>query len=546
MKRLLIAFSLLVAFESSAKPADLELTLRYQEPTSQSSTNFHRLHRSENWQPKQTAVIVCDMWDSHHCVNAVRRVAQLAPRINEFCEILRGQGVAIIHAPSSCVDSYRDHPARSRVEEIPMSKSLPEDIASWCNQIPAEEMAAYPLDQSAGGEDDDPADHAQWATRLEADGRNPRSPWKSQVASIRIDGERDFISDNGEEVWSILAAKGIENVILVGVHTNMCVLGRPFGLRRLAAAGKNVVLCRDLTDTMYDPNAWPYANHFTGTDLIISHIERYVCPTIASEQVLGGDEFRFRMDQRPRLAILIAEDEYETDRTLPAFAAKHLTQEFQVATYFGNSEERHDIVGFAEIAQADALLVSVRRRALDERHIAILQAFVAQGKPVMGIRTASHAFSLRGKEPPAGKTVWEDFDPRVFGGHYSNHHGNKLKTTVHLPESSAVHGIVGALKGKTILTSGSLYRVAPLEPGTNVLLTGSVEGAPSEPVAWTFIRSDGGRSFYTSLGHPADFEHAEFETLLRNGIHWACGLPLTDVAAVEQQNERFRAGKGSQ
>lgn len=523
---------------------ELEVTLRYQVPIAENSTNFHRLKRSEVWDANRTAVIVCDMWDSHHCVNAVRRVAQLAPRIDSFCAELRERGAIIIHAPSSCVDYYQDHPARQRVASVPKAKKMPSDIATWCNQIPSEEHAAYPLDQSAGGEDDDPADHQQWATRLEADGRNPRSPWKSQVGVIKIDGVKDFISDSGEEIWSILDAEGIDNVVLVGVHTNMCVLGRPFGLRRLSAAGKNVVLCRDLTDTMYDPNAWPYANHFTGTDLIVSHIEKFVCPTISSEQILGGQAFRFNKDQRPRLAILIAEAEYETNKTLPQFAAKHLSQHFQVSMYFADAEDRNSIIGMEEVASADALLVSVRRRALKPEHVKVLRQFVAEGKPVVGIRTASHAFSLRGKEPPTGKAVWEDFDPRVFGGHYTNHHGNKLTTAVSLPEGVA-HEIVASLEGASIATSGSLYKVSPLEPGSHVLLTGKVDNAPSEPVAWTYVRSDGGRSFYTSLGHPNDFEQPAFETFLSNGIRWACGLPLTNVESVTKQNERYGSGKGS-
>ncbi len=46
-------------------------------------------------------------------------------------------------------------------------------------------------------------------------------------------------------------------MILLGVHTNMCVLGRPFGLRQMAKNGKNVVLMRDMTDTMYNPQSGP-------------------------------------------------------------------------------------------------------------------------------------------------------------------------------------------------------------------------------------------------------------------------------------------------
>ena len=132
--------------------------------------------------------------------------------------------------------------------------------------------------------------------------------------------DRDYISDNGAEIWSIMEQKQIHNVILLGVHTNMCVLGRPFGLRQMSKNGKNVVLVRDMTDTMYNPGRWPYVSHFQGTDLIVEHIEKFVCPTITSNQLLGGKIFRFRHDKRPRAVFLIAEKIYDTRSTLPVLA----------------------------------------------------------------------------------------------------------------------------------------------------------------------------------------------------------------------------------
>ena len=69
---------------------------------------------------------------------------------------------------------------------------------------------------------------------------------------------------------------------MMGVHTNMCVLGRPFGIRQLTKLGKNVVLARDLTDAMYDPRDFPYVSHARGTEMVVEHVERYWCPTIDS------------------------------------------------------------------------------------------------------------------------------------------------------------------------------------------------------------------------------------------------------------------------
>lgn len=524
----------------------IDVDLRYQQPVSPAGEQYHRLQRSESWNPQNTAVIVCDMWDSHHCVNAVRRVAELAPRIARFNEELRGRGVTIIHAPSSCMQAYANHPARQRAVATPKAVSMPTDIASWCDQIPREEAAAYPLDQAEGGEDDDPLDHQQWAERLAASGRNPKAPWQAQCADIPIDAKADFISDSGTEIWSILENRQISNVILVGVHTNMCVLGRPFGLRRLAEGGKNVVLCRDLTDTMYDPGAWPYASHFTGTDLIVDHVERYVCPTIGSQQILGDEEFRFSGDRRQRLLMIIAEDEYETEKTLPAFAAKHLSQHFCVTTAFGSQENPAQIVGIDQIATADALLVSVRRRPLPAADLARIRAFVARGKPVIGIRTASHAFSLRNQQAAEGLEAWPEFDAEVWGGHYTNHFGNSLQSSLDFASADKQHPILQAAQLANLQPGGSLYKTRPLAAGTHVLLEASVEDEMPEPVAWTFIRNDGGRSFYTSLGHPQDFAQDEFEALLSAGIHWACDVTPHTLSDIQQQNQRYAAGHGRQ
>jgi hypothetical protein len=139
-------------------------------------------------------------------------------------------------------------------------------------------------------------------------------PWKKQSELISIDPDRDYISDRGEEVWNVLEHRGIRHVILTGVHCNMCVLGRPFGLRQMARNGKQVVLMRDLTDSMYNPRRWPYVDHFTGHDLVVSHVERFVCPTITSDQLLGGEPFRWKGDTRSRRDVMELPATRETKR----------------------------------------------------------------------------------------------------------------------------------------------------------------------------------------------------------------------------------------
>ena len=293
---LLMAGTLLMA--TSVIGAEFQLHLQSQPESPAGSGKFKQVVRDASWQGDQTAVIVCDVWDLHHCLNAVRRLEEFAPRMNEVLQVTRRAGATIIHAPSDCMPAYETHPARLRAIKTPVASTRPKDIRNWCSRIASEEQAVYPIDQSDGGEDDDPAEHAQWAAKLKALGRNPGTPWMSQSPLIEIDRERDFISDRGDEVWNILEARGIKNVILVGVHTNMCVLGRPFGLRQMARNGKQVVLLRDLTDSMYNPKCWPYVDHFSGHDLVMRHVERFVCPTITSDQVLGGVAFRSKLDLR--------------------------------------------------------------------------------------------------------------------------------------------------------------------------------------------------------------------------------------------------------
>lgn len=525
-------------FATTCLGGDLEMALRYQQETSPNSGRYHRLTREETWKPAETAIIVCDVWNLHHCQNAVLRVRQFAPRLNQVLTQAREQGVTIIHAPSGCMEHYAQHPARSRAKNAIPSPTLPDEITKWCYQIPAEENGVYPLDQTDGGEDDDPDQHAKWVAKLKRQGLNPKVPWSKQTDLLTIDSQADYITDKGHEVWNILSEKGIDNVILTGVHTNMCVLGRPFGLRQLAKNGKNVVLMRDMTDTMYNPGAWPYVSHFTGTDRIVSHIEKFVAPTVTSDQLIGGKPFVFHGDTRPHVVIAMAEAEYETNRTLPEFAGAYLGKDFRVTYCFADDSERNDIPGFdTTLEDADVLVLSVRRRALPVKQVEALRKYVADGKPVIGIRTACHAFSLHGKEPPEGTATWEAFDPEVFGGNYHGHHSNKLTSLVKATSDSADHPLLQGVPRQPYTQHGSLYKVSPIAESATVLLTGAIEDKPQEPVAWTFQRADGGKSFFTSLGHKTDFNQLLFQRLLLNSVYWAADIPSPKAFRFEKPAE---------
>ncbi len=240
--------------------------------------------------PRRSAAVICDMWDRHWCRAAARRVAEMAPVANRLVTELRNRGVFIVHAPSDTLDRYRDHPARERalVEAAPHSggacTSGLNDDGAWMRHDPACE-AVMPIDDADGG--------CACSPRCAES-----EPWTSQIADIVILPD-DVIADSAE-VFRVYESRGIDTVIVLGVHTNMCVLGRPFGIRASVRRGYRTFLVRDLTDSMYNPARRPWVDHFTGTDLVVRHIETYWCPTFTSDQVLGGSEFRFAEDPRGR------------------------------------------------------------------------------------------------------------------------------------------------------------------------------------------------------------------------------------------------------
>lgn len=227
---------------------------------------------------------------------------------------------------------------------------------------------------------------------------------------------------------------------------------------------------------------------------------------------------------RVKLVMLIAGQSYATDRTLPAFAARFLAPQFEVTIADGAmTNPEHRFAGFAPVASADVLLVSVWRRTPPQAQLDAIRRHVAAGKPVVGVATASHAWTpRRGAAPAPGSAAWPEWDAEVIGGNYTGHRSIKLITTV--TAAAPGHPL---LRGVTLpfTSKMELNQVTPLRPGAVPLLTGTVDGFPGEPVAWTWIRADGGRTFFTPLGHPEDFDHPSFQQLLRNGIRWAAGLP---------------------
>lgn len=227
--------------------------------------------RTLEWNVSETAIIVCDMWNDHYCVSAARRVVEMVPRLNEVLAAARRFGVAVIHAPSSTMDFYKDTPQRRRAMAAP-PLTPPVPIARWC-YLDKNAEAPLPIDDTG-----EPCDDAV--------GRGHVRMYSRQHPDIVI-GPQDAISSIGQEIYNYCEQLGIRNIVMTGVHANMCILGRPFGIRQQKRLGRNVVLVRDLTDAMYDPRDEPYVSHRRGTEMVIEHIEQFWCPSILSKDLLS-------------------------------------------------------------------------------------------------------------------------------------------------------------------------------------------------------------------------------------------------------------------
>ena len=213
---------------------------------------------------RETAIVICDMWDNHWSRGAAERVNAMAPHMNEVLCAARARGVHVIHAPSDTMDFYASAPARQRILAAPHV----EPPAALDHIDPP-----LPIDDSDGGSD---TGEMPW-----------HKAWTRQHAAIEIDQGRDVISDDGREVYNWLQQCGIRLVLLAGVHTNMCILKRSFAVKQMVRWGMNVALVRDLTDALYNPAMRPYVSHAEGTQLVIEYIEKFWCPSMESTQLIA-------------------------------------------------------------------------------------------------------------------------------------------------------------------------------------------------------------------------------------------------------------------
>lgn len=217
---------------------------------------------------------------------------------------------------------------------------------------------------------------------------------------------------------------------------------------------------------------------------------------------------------KPRILMLSGSREYKSEATLKAFK-QFLESRYHVSCTISLGKERGKACPLLDTLQDhDVLFVFCKRMNLPPEALAHLKQWFDRGKPVIGVRTASHAFQ-----------TYLAFDHDILGGDYKGHDGLEKDIRVRFGPHAAAHPILEGIQEWR--RTGKLYHNRNLRGDARVLLTGHGKKEP-QPLAWarTYNPEKKGRAFYTSMGFPHDFDNGQFQQLLVNAIGWTTGKKL--------------------
>jgi putative membrane-bound dehydrogenase-like protein len=199
--------------------------------------------------------------------------------------------------------------------------------------------------------------------------------------------------------------------------------------------------------------------------------------------------------------------EYHSDESLAAFQ-KYLEEHYPVRCTRAFRKTDDDLPGLKNLDSCDVMLLFTRRLTISGEQLERVKKYCRSGKPIVAVRTASHALQN-----------WLALDKEILGGNYQSHYKEGPVTQVAIVEKLKNHPVLAGVHA--FQSVGSLYKNTGLASDAEVLLTGSIPGH-TEPIAWTRLHN-GGRIFYTSLGHPQDFKNDNFRRLLVNALFWTAG-----------------------
>jgi type 1 glutamine amidotransferase len=211
-------------------------------------------------------------------------------------------------------------------------------------------------------------------------------------------------------------------------------------------------------------------------------------------------------DPKPLKVHMLGVGEYKPVESLTAFK-QYLEERFRVEVTTSFGKDGKSLPNLESLKAADVMVVFVRRTNLPPEQMAIIRAHWEKGKPVVAMRTASHAFQ------PDDNAV---FDRKVLGGNYRGSGSYTKPFKALAAEGHADHPV---LKGVGPITSRGYYGNDKLADDTVVLQVMESEKKVKPPVSWVHTYN-GGRTFYTSMGVPEDFQDENFRRLLSNAIFW--------------------------
>ncbi|MHC4624137.1 MAG: ThuA domain-containing protein, partial [Planctomycetota bacterium] len=265
-----------------------------------------------------------------------------------------------------------------------------------------------------------------------------------------------------------------------------------------------------------------------GTASISAGMASAMATSAASESphvvfVTGDDEYRSEVSMRMIAGILEARHRFKCSTVYAV----------DPATGQRNPKYQKNIEGLEVLEFADLAVFFLRFRALPDNQLKMILDYVNSSRPIVGLRTSTHAFRYPRGHKNARYNV--SFGQEVFGQKWISHEGSRYGTRVLAVLKD--HPIMRGVEPEFWVRSW-LYNVIPLHGDCVSLALGyatetdtgptdpkerhpkrSIIGTPN-PVAWTKTYK-GGRVFFTTLGHPKDFEVDSIRRLLINGIYWA-------------------------
>ena len=223
-----------------------------------------------------------------------------------------------------------------------------------------------------------------------------------------------------------------------------------------------------------------------------------------------------------KIHLIGAAAEYKAVELLTAWQERIEKKYLISCTRSFGADKAKKLANLNRLKDADLMVVYARRLEISGEQLKMVKDYIASGRPVIGIRTASHAFQN-----------YLEFDRDVLGGSYSGHLGDEKGIKVIVNNGTARQPVMSGVYGWT--RSGKLYRNKELGKGVEILLTGQA-AKETHPVAW--VQTIGKqRVFYTSMGLPADSANDTFNKLLINAVEWTTGRALftRTQAALKKQ-----------